>query len=237
MAVVENSHERQIRTAVWLLPLYMLLINVFVIPIAAGGLLQGLSVKDPDSFVLGLPMQAGKQWLSLIVFIGGFSAATGMIIVEAMAVATMVSNHLLMPIIDNVRRLNFLRRSLLRVRWLTIAGVLVTGYAFERAIGGSFTLVNMGIISFVAVFQFAPPSWAACSGGARTRWAPCWACRRARWCGFTRCCCPRLPAAAGFQWTCWNVAPGVSLCCGRSSCSDCPVCTTRWCTPPSGASR
>jgi Na+/proline symporter/signal transduction histidine kinase len=157
MAVVENSHERQIRTAVWLLPLYMLLINVFVIPIAAGGLLQGLSLKEPDSFVLGLPMQAGRPWLSLIVFIGGFSAATGMIIVEAMAVATMVSNHLLMPIIENVRRLNFLRRSLLKVRWVTIAGVLITGYAFERAIGGSFTLVNMGIISFVAVFQFAPP--------------------------------------------------------------------------------
>ena len=95
MAVVENSHERQIRTAVWLLPLYMLLINVFVIPIAAGGPAAG-SVGQGTRLVRAGPAHAGGQaWLSLIVFIGGFSAATGMIIVEAMAVATMVSNHLL----------------------------------------------------------------------------------------------------------------------------------------------
>jgi signal transduction histidine kinase len=77
--------------------------------------------------------------------------------VESLAVATMVTNHLILPIIEVTGRLGFLRRVLLRIRWAAVAGVLATGYAFERAIGGSYTLVNMGIISFAAVLQFAPP--------------------------------------------------------------------------------
>jgi signal transduction histidine kinase len=94
--------------------------------------------------------------ISLFVFLGGVSAAIGMIIVESLAVATMITNHLLLPAIE-VTGLGFLRRFLLRIRWAAIAGVLATGYFFERAIGGSYTLVNMGIISFAAVLQFAPP--------------------------------------------------------------------------------
>jgi len=155
MAVVENSSERNINTALWLLPLYLLVINIFVIPIAAAGLLTALPASA-DSFVLGLPVRAGKMALSLFVFLGGVSAATGMIIVESLAVATMITNHLLLPAIE-VTGLGFLRRFLLRIRWAAVAAVLGTGYLFEQAIGSSYTLVNMGIISFAAVLQFAPP--------------------------------------------------------------------------------
>src|SRR6185295_430544 len=155
MAVVENSSEKNIKTALWLLPLYLLVINIFVIPIAAAGLLTALPASA-DSFVLGLPVRAGKMGLSLFVFLGGVSAATGMIIVESLAVATMITNHLLLPLIE-VTGLGFLRRFLLRIRWAAVAGVLGTGYFFERAIGSSYTLVNIGIISFAAVLQFAPP--------------------------------------------------------------------------------
>jgi signal transduction histidine kinase len=73
-----------------------------------------------------------------------------------MAVATMVTNHLLLPLIDETRSLGFLRRSLLRIRWLVVATILVTSYVFEQAVGESYTLVNIGIISFAAVLQFAP---------------------------------------------------------------------------------
>jgi len=155
VAVVENSSERNINTALWLLPLYLLVINIFVIPIAAGGLLTALPASA-DSFVLGLPVRAGRVGISLFVFLGGVSAATGMIIVESLAVATMITNHLLLPVFE-MTGLVFLRRFLLRIRWAAVAGVLVTGYLFEQAIGSSYTLVNMGIISFAAVLQFAPP--------------------------------------------------------------------------------
>jgi Na+/proline symporter/signal transduction histidine kinase len=156
IAVVENSSERNINTAIWILPAYLLLINIFVVPIAAAGLLAGLPVSQTDSYVLGLPVRAGHGLVSLFVFLGGVSAATGMIIVESLAVATMITNHLLLPLIE-MTGLGFLRRFLLRIRWAAVAAVLATGYLFEQAIGGSYTLVNMGIISFAAVLQFAPP--------------------------------------------------------------------------------
>ncbi|MCB0190326.1 MAG: GAF domain-containing protein [Anaerolineae bacterium] len=156
VAVIENSNEKNIRTAMWLFPLYLFLINIFVVPIAAGGLLQGYSAQEADTFVLTLPLQYGQPWLALLVFIGGFSAATGMVIVSAMTLATMFTNHLLLPVIEQVGQLSFMRQYLLQARWLAVAAILITSYLFEQTIGESYTLVNMGIISFAAVLQFAP---------------------------------------------------------------------------------
>ena len=102
--VVENVDERHVKKAVWLFPLYLLLINIFVLPIAFGGLLhfpQG-SV-DADTFVLALPMAEHQQTIALLAFIGGLSAATGMIIVETVALSTMVCNDLVMPTLLRVR--------------------------------------------------------------------------------------------------------------------------------------
>ncbi len=156
VAVVENFDENHIRTAMWLFPLYMFLINIFVVPIAMGGLLLGHPVREADAFVLSLPFQHGQKWLSLFVFIGGLSAATGMIMISSMTMSTMATNHLLLPVFDWIKGLRFLKRYLLQCRWLCVAAYILTGYWFARHIGESYILVNIGMISFAAVLQFAP---------------------------------------------------------------------------------
>ena len=103
--VVENVDERHLKRAVWAFPAYMLAINLFVLPIAIGGLLHfGVGRDNPETFVLSLPLAAGHSALALLAFVGGLSAATGMVIVEAIAVSTMVCNDLVMPLLLRTRR-------------------------------------------------------------------------------------------------------------------------------------
>ncbi len=154
--VVENLDERHIKTAMWVLPLYLFLINVFTFPVAMGGLLSGLPAQAADTFVLGLPMREGRELLSLLVFIGGFSAATGMIMVCSIAMSTMINNHIVLPIVGWVSWLGFLRRRLLWCRWVAVAVFVGMGYWCQRLVAHEYMLVNMGIISFAAVLQFAP---------------------------------------------------------------------------------
>lgn len=156
VAVVENSSPRHILTAMWLFPLYMVAINIFVVPIALYGIHSGIPVEQADTYVLKIPVANGHLWLALLVFIGGFSAATGMIMIAAMTMSTMVVNHLLLPLFDMVRMLAPMRRYLLRWHWIAIAAILSAGYWTETQIGESYALVNMGLISFAAVLQFAP---------------------------------------------------------------------------------
>ena len=99
VAVVENSNEKHILTAMWLFPLYLLLINLFVFPIAAGGLLQGYPRAAADNFVLQIPINHGESWLAMLVFIGGISAATGMIMISSVTLSTMITNHLFLPLV------------------------------------------------------------------------------------------------------------------------------------------
>ena len=109
--VVENVDEGHLRKAIWLFPLYLLLINIFVLPIAFAGLLQFPNGGvDADTFVLAVPMKAQSPALALVAFIGGLSAATGMIIVETVALATMVSNDLVMPLLLRFGRLHLSER-------------------------------------------------------------------------------------------------------------------------------
>ena len=166
VAVVENSDERQIRRAIWLFPLYLLLINLFVIPIAIAGLLVFPDGQvDPDTFVLTLPMAFGHPWLALAVFIGGLSAATGMVIVEVIALTTMVSNDLVLPVL--LRRWHQrpesmdLGRLLLIIRRAAILLILMLGWLYYRLAGEAYALVGIGLISFAAVAQFAPVVFAA----------------------------------------------------------------------------
>ena len=162
MMVVENVEERHLKRAAWLFPLYLLLINVFVLPIALGGLLHfGAGRMDADSFVLSLPLVQGQNALALRVFIGGLSAATGMVIVEATAVSTMVCNDLVMPLLLRTRRLRAraggdLTRLLLGIRASAIVAILLLGYAYFAIAGEAYALVSIGLISFAAVAQFAP---------------------------------------------------------------------------------
>ncbi len=161
--VVENVDERHLRTAIWLFPLYLLLINLFVLPIAfAGLLLFPDGAVDADTFVLTVPMQGGMPLLALLAFIGGLSAATGMIIVESVALSIMVSNDLLMPLLLRIGRLHLSGRAdlagiLVAIRRGAIVVVLLLGYLYARTIGGSYALVTIGLVSFVAAWQFVPP--------------------------------------------------------------------------------
>ena len=157
--VVENVDERHIKRASWLFPLYLLVINLLVIPIALAGLL--LDGGDPDSFVLTLPLSAGLEALPLLVFIGGLSAATGMMIVETIALSTMVSNQLVMPLLLRSRRLHLSTRGelagwLLGIRRVSILGILLLGYLYHALIGETYSLVTIGLVSFAAASQFAP---------------------------------------------------------------------------------
>ncbi|MCW5752354.1 MAG: histidine kinase [Alphaproteobacteria bacterium] len=162
VAVVENVDEAHIRKAVWMFPLYLLIINIFVLPIAFAGLIVFPDGDiNPDIFVLALPMVKGYEGIALLAFIGGLSAATGMVIVETIALATMVCNDLVMPGLLRVRWLALqsrkdLTRLLLAIRRWTIVIVILLGYLYVRLIGESFALVSIGLVSFCAAAQFAP---------------------------------------------------------------------------------
>lgn len=156
-SVVECSDEKHVRTAQFGLPLFLITINLFVIPIALAGQLMGYPVQQADSYVLRLPLDHGPSWLGMLVFFGGFSAALGMIIVSSITTSIMTTNHFLLPIFERVPALRVLRRSLLQCRWVVVALFVSAGYAFSATVGDSYMLVNMGMMSFAAVLQFAPP--------------------------------------------------------------------------------
>jgi Na+/proline symporter/nitrogen-specific signal transduction histidine kinase len=162
VAVVENVDEKHLNKAVWLFPVYMLAINLFVLPIAIGGLLHfGGANVDADTFVLTLPMAEHQELLALLVFIGGLSAATGMVIVETIALSTMVCNDLVMPLLLRITRLRFMEHHnlsmfLLDIRRAAIVLILMLGYFYYLLAGEAYALVSIGLISFAAVAQFAP---------------------------------------------------------------------------------
>ena len=160
VAVVENSDVNHLKKAMWLFPLYLFFINIFVMPVALGGLLLGGSQANADSFVLTIPVSQGKNLLALLVFIGGFSAATGMIIVESLALSTMVMNNLVMPGVFRSAKLpwfkNILPTVILNSKRLIILGCVFLGYFFAVFVGEFYTLVDMGLKSFEAVTIFAP---------------------------------------------------------------------------------
>ena len=162
VGVVENVNENHVRKAIWLFPLYMFAINVFVLPIAFGGLMQFPGGgADADTFVLTLPMVEKQEGLALFVFIGGLSAATGMVIVETIALSTMICNDLIMPVLLRWKALKLdtmsdLSGLLLGIRRSAIMVLMILGYVYYRAAGEAYALVAIGLVSFAAVAQFAP---------------------------------------------------------------------------------
>ncbi|HMM54579.1 MAG TPA: sensor histidine kinase [Candidatus Desulfobacillus sp.] len=162
IAVVENVDERHLARATWMFPLYLILINLFVLPITIGGMLHFPDGSvDADTFVLTVPMVERHEAIALFVFIGGLSAATGMVIVETIALSTMVCNDLVMPGLLRWRSLRLQERRdlsglLLSIRRWAIAVILLLGYIYFRAAGEAYALVGIGLISFAAVAQFAP---------------------------------------------------------------------------------
>ena len=161
VTVVENRSESEIRRAAWLFPLYLVLINLFVIPIAIAGLLtfpQG--GIDSDMFVLALPLKAGSELLALTAFVGGLSAATAMVIVETVALAIMASNDIVVPFVLQRREAILSGRAdvgaiLLTVRRFSIFLILFLAYLYYR-IAGEAQLAAIGLLAFAAIAQLAP---------------------------------------------------------------------------------
>ncbi len=156
MAVVENCDERHLRKAVWLFPLYLFLINIFVLPIAFAGLLLSGSPQGADYFVLSVPLGQGMKYLSLMVFLGGFSAATSMVIVESLALSTMAMNSIVMPALIGFHEHRRFPTIILSIKRLIILAVVYLGYLFAVSIGEFYSLVDIGLKSFEAVALFAP---------------------------------------------------------------------------------
>ncbi|WP_421950171.1 ATP-binding protein [Pelagibacterium sp.] len=162
VTVVENSDEKHLRTASWAFPAYMLAMSLFTLPIALFGLTFMPVGSNPDMFVLTLPLAQGQDALALFAFIGGFSSATSMIILESIALSIMVSNHIVVPIMlrltsgDGIGDGHGVRRLILNARRLSIMLILLLGFAYFYLTRGSDALAPIGLISFTGVAQFLP---------------------------------------------------------------------------------
>ncbi len=161
VAVVENNDEDEIKRASWLFPVYLVLINLFVVPIALAGLITFRSGSvDSDMFVLALPLQNGSNLMTIAAFIGGLSAATAMVIVELVALSIMVSNDIVMPLVLQ-RRTPLISEAknfgslLLTVRRVAIFGIVLLAYLYYRSAGDA-QLASIGLLSFAAIAQLAP---------------------------------------------------------------------------------
>ena len=160
VAIIERRNASDVRAAKWLFPAYLLITSLVVVPIALAGLTVLPSTSAPDMFVLDLPRFAGNTLLSLVVFLGGFSAATGMVIVSTYALSTMVTNDLVVPAIIRSGRFQQLSGDagarLLVVKRCVIMIILLLAYGYYRAAGNSEALAQTGLLSFAAAIQFAP---------------------------------------------------------------------------------
>ncbi len=161
VAVVECEDVRDLRVARWLFGGYLLLFSLLVVPLSlTGSALFAGSAVSPDSYVLAMPMHFDQDWLALAAYLGGFSAATGMVIMASIALATMVSNDLVMPVLLRLRGTRAARvaieRQVLWVRRGTIVALALMAFAYHRAVQGHGSLAEYGLLAFAAVAQFAP---------------------------------------------------------------------------------
>ena len=160
--VVENADERHLHIASWAFPLYLFMMSLFVVPIAVIGLDLLPAGSNPDLFVLTVPLSEGRDGLAVLSFLGGFSSATSMVIVATIALATMVSNHIVMPVWLSLRpnqqavMSGDVRHVILLARRLSVAGILTLGFLYYRMSGGGTALAAIGLISFTGAVQILP---------------------------------------------------------------------------------
>jgi len=155
--VVQNPRERDVDAVAWSFPLYLFLMNLFVLPIAFAGLLAfPESTALADSFILRLPLAFNSHFVSVVVFLGGFSAATAMIVVDSLALSKMITNDIILPMLLRRRRTEDIYGVTLFYTRVAMLGVIALGFAWARMEGGQLLLVEMGVLSFVAVTQCAP---------------------------------------------------------------------------------
>ncbi len=160
--VVENADERHLHIASWAFPLYLFMMSLFVVPIAVIGLDLLPAGSNPDLFVLTVPLSEGRDGLAVLSFLGGFSSATSMVIVATIALATMVSNHIVVPIWlsrqaqQQAMMSGDVRQVILLARRLSVAGIIALGFFYYRLSGGGTALAAIGLISFTGAVQILP---------------------------------------------------------------------------------
>ncbi len=159
--VVQNTDEKHVKTLMWMFPLYMLIINAFVIPVALSGRLLGLSPEMGDRYILSIPLMMGKKLLSLFVFLGGFSAATAMVIVSTIALGKMLANNIFFPIILRLRKESQTYQQLLFTARVSMLLVIFLGYLYTVGMSRQSVLMEIGLISFAGVAQFGPATFGA----------------------------------------------------------------------------
>jgi len=203
VGVVECENPKDLHRARWLFPLYLLIISVLVVPIALAGIAKfSGSAVNPDTYMLMLPRAEGSTLLTLIAYLGGFSAATGMVIVATVALATMVSNDLVMPMLLRSRMFGArlsgdLSQLVLGIRRVTIAMLALAAYGYYRALESHQNLASIGLLAFASVAQFAP----AIIGGLYWRGASRIGAFGGLIVGFAVCFYTMLlPSAAGAGW-------------------------------------
>ncbi|GEP51846.1 sodium:solute symporter [Flavobacterium noncentrifugens] len=166
MAVIENNRERHVKTAVWLFPLYLLLFNIFVYPVAwSGNILFKGQFVNPDTYSLLIPQLFNNQWMTVLVFLGGFSAAISMIVVSSIGLSTMLSNNLLIPygflgkLQSEVQEKN--NRRIVTIRKVGIFSLIILSYMIYRVFVLDYNLFSIGMVSFVIIAQLAPAFFGA----------------------------------------------------------------------------
>ena len=162
VTIVEAHKDANISATRWAFPLYLLVFTVFIVPITLAGLkMLPSGAFSGDTFVLGLPMEYGGDWLTILAFLGGFSAATGMVIVACVALSTMISNEIVMPTLLRIKALGLSERTdysrlLIHIRRGSIVGITVLAYYYYLAMDESAALASIGLLSFAAAAQFMP---------------------------------------------------------------------------------
>ncbi|HSX88523.1 MAG TPA: sodium:solute symporter, partial [Pseudomonas sp.] len=163
--VVENIEPKDLRLARWVFPAYLVLAALFVVPIALAGQMHLPAGISPDSFVISLPLAEAHPALALLAFIGGASAATGMVIVAAVALSTMISNDMLLPWLlrrkNTERPYEAFRHWMLSARRISIVAILLLAYVCYRLLGSNASLATIGQVSFAAIGQLAPAMFGA----------------------------------------------------------------------------
>lgn len=156
--VVENSNEDHIKQTMWQFPLYLFLITLFILPLALGGiLLNGGDTTQADYYTILIPLQEGKPWIAMVVFLGGLSAAAGMVMVSSVALSNMILNHLVMPAILRIKTEQAdISRYLIGVKHVGIIAVILMAYLYYRFLSESYAITHFGLTSMVAITQFAP---------------------------------------------------------------------------------
>ncbi|WP_332020991.1 ATP-binding protein [Kaistella sp.] len=164
--IIENRTEKHLKTAIWLFPLYLLLMNFFVFPIAWGGkiLFFGENV-NPEFYSILIPQKFGNMMIAGMVFLGGLSACISMIIISSISLSVMLSNNIIIP----YGWLNSLKteteyannRTIVNIRKFSIFSLIILGFVFYKYLIRSATLFSVGLTAFVLIAQLAPAFFGA----------------------------------------------------------------------------